>query len=76
MVAVLGCQNLLTGYPSAMEELTKEEWIQKAKALLFDCTFCVDSESIKSEIEDLLKEGGGYDPMEESFKTMLRWKKS
>lgn len=53
--------------------MTKEQWIQKAKALLFDCTFCVDSTSICSEIEELLQEGGGYDYKEESSKTPLRW---
>lgn len=53
--------------------LTKDEWIQKAKALFFDCTFCVDSNGIRKEIEEILQEGGGYDYMTESSKTPLRW---
>lgn len=53
--------------------MTKEEWIQKAKALFFDCTFCVDSSGIRKEIDELLKEGGGYDYRVESAKTPLKW---
>ena len=53
--------------------LTKDEWIQKAKALFFDCTFCVDARSIKDEIDEILEEGGGYDPRTESSATSLRW---
>jgi len=53
--------------------MTKDQWIQKAKALFFDCTFCVDAPSIKDEIEEILREGGGYNPMEEDSKTQLRW---
>jgi hypothetical protein len=53
--------------------LTKDQWIQKAKALFFDCTFCVDSRGIKKEIDELLLEGGSYDPMTESSKTSLQW---
>lgn len=34
----------------------KETWSERARALLFDCSFCVDAPSIKKEIEDLLKE--------------------
>ena len=52
----------------------KNRWIQKAKALLFDCNFCVDSPSIRDEIEELLEESGGYDYRIESSKTPLRWK--
>jgi len=54
--------------------ITKDQWIQKAKALLFDCTFCVDIRSIKDEINELIHEGGEYDPMTESSVTQLRWK--
>jgi hypothetical protein len=53
--------------------MTKDEWIQKAKALFFDCTFCVDSSGIHKEIDELLKEGGGYDYRVESAKTPLKW---
>lgn len=51
----------------------KDRWIQKAKALLFDCTFCVDAKSIKEEINDIIREGGGYDYVTESATTPLRW---
>lgn len=53
--------------------MTKDQWIQEAKALLFDCTFCVDSGGIKKEIDTLLEKGGGYDYRNESSKTPLRW---
>ena len=53
--------------------MTKDQWIQKAKALFFDCTFCVDADSIRKEINELLEEGGGYDYETESSKTELRW---
>lgn len=53
--------------------MTKDEWIQKAKALFFDCTFCVDADSIKDEINQLLADGGGYDAEYESAKTPLKW---
>lgn len=53
--------------------MTKDEWIQRAKALFFDCTFCVDSSGIREEIDELLAQGGGYDPMHESAVTPLRW---
>ena len=54
--------------------VSKDQWIQKAKALLFDCTFCVDVNSINTEINDLIDEGGGYDPRNESSKTPLKWR--
>ena len=53
--------------------MTKDEWIQKAKALFFDCSFCVDSKGIKREIEEILEEGGGYDARTETYKSPLRW---
>jgi len=53
--------------------MTKDQWIQKAKALFFDCTFCVDSRGIHKEILELLEESGGYDPRNESSKTLLKW---
>lgn len=53
--------------------MTKDEWIQNAKALLFDCAFCVDSQPLRREIEQLLMDGGGYDAQTESSKTKLRW---
>jgi hypothetical protein len=52
---------------------SKDNWIQQAKALLFDCLFCVDAKSIKTEINELLEKGGGYDPKKESSKSTLRW---
>jgi len=54
--------------------MTKDEWIQKAKALLFDCSFCVDSRHIREDIHELIKEGGGYDYTTESSVTPLRFK--
>lgn len=56
-----------------MKYLTKDQWIQKAKALFFDCTFCVDASSIRDEINELLEQAGGYDYRTESSKTPLRW---
>jgi len=52
----------------------QEEWIQKAKALLFDCIFCVDSKGIEQEINDLLLEGGGYDSASASERQKIREK--
>lgn len=40
--------------------MDKDAWIQRAKALLFDCCFCVDSAGIRKEIRDLIEQGGGY----------------
>ena len=54
--------------------MTKDEWIQKAKALFFDLGYACDSAGLKREMEELLKEGGGYDYMVESSKTPLKWK--
>ena len=54
----------------------KNQWIQRAKALLFDCTFCCDSDQIKKEINELIQEGGGYDYKDESSVTPLKWKTS
>jgi hypothetical protein len=54
----------------------KDIWIQKAKALLFDCNWCVDSEPLRKEIADLIEEGGGYDPMNESSQTLLIWERN
>jgi hypothetical protein len=53
----------------------KDEWIQKAKALLYDCKWSVDSDGLVKEIETLIKEGGGYDPLVETSKGKLRWRK-
>jgi hypothetical protein len=55
------------------QQVSKDRWIQKAKALFFDCLFCVDSKQIKDEIQELLNEGGGYDPRTESSQTPLKW---
>ena len=53
--------------------LSKDQWIQKAKALLFDCGFCLDSTGLRKEADSLIKEGGGYDPLQETCRTPLRW---
>lgn len=63
-----------SGQSCLCEICEKDRWIQKAKALLFDCQFCVDAKSIVTEINQLLTEGGGYDYRVESSKTTLRWK--
>lgn len=55
--------------------MTKDRWIQKAKALLFDCN-CVRSVAIRLAINELLEEGGGYDSETESAETQLRWPES
>jgi len=55
---------------------SKDRWIQKAKALLFDCSLCVDAKGLHKEIEELIEEGGGYDFKKESSKTPLKnWPK-
>lgn len=38
--------------------ITKDAWIQKAKALLYDLQSCTDG--LHGEIEHLLEQGGGY----------------
>ena len=49
-----------------------KQWIQKAKALLFDVEFCVSS-ALRNEANELIKEAGGYDPFKESSRTPLKW---
>jgi len=51
----------------------KNAWIQKAKALFFDLQFCTDA--LHGEIQEIIEEGGGYNPDIESSVTKLRWKK-
>lgn len=57
------------------ERQEKDQWIQEVKALLFDFTYSSAEASLKKEAKELLIEGGGYDPMEESSETELRWRK-
>lgn len=52
----------------------KDEWIQKAKALLYDCLHSLDSEGLKQEARDLINEGGGYDVFTETPDSKLRWR--
>jgi len=52
--------------------MTKDEWIQRAKALLFDLTFAT-SGSLRREINELIKQGGGYDEYTEDCESELRW---
>ena len=59
----------------ATESFAKDQWIQKSKALLFDCQFCVDSPQIREEIDKLIEEGGGYNPGIDGPNTPLRWKR-
>jgi len=56
--------------------MTKDEWIQEAKALLFDAIYCCDSPSLRDEMEALIQKGGGYKYDEESSTTPLRWAES
>lgn len=53
--------------------MTKDEWIQKAKALMFDCQFSLDSKNLVREVQQLLVEGGGYNYNRESCNTPLIW---
>ena len=53
----------------------KDAWIQRAKALLFDCRFAMDSATLIEEAEDLIEQGGGYDCEKETSTTKLRWTK-
>jgi len=53
--------------------MTKDEWIQQAKALFFDLSFCVEHETIKKEMSDLVEVAGGYDCMTEHCESKLRW---
>lgn len=43
--------------------ISKDEWIQKAKALFYDALSCVDSDGIAQEMQILIAQGGGYDPI-------------
>jgi len=54
-------------------KLSKDEWIQLAKALLFDLQYCTDA--LQEEIREALIIAGGYDCGTESYKTPLRWRK-
>jgi hypothetical protein len=66
----------MDGVDQIIDELhAKNAWIQKAKALLFDCQFSLDSRQLTQECIDLLKEAGGYDFQVESSKTPLIWKR-
>lgn len=51
----------------------KDEWIQRAKALLYDCFWAVESDQMCEEIKQLIKEGGGFDPLTETNTTKLKW---
>lgn len=53
----------------------KDEWIQAVKALLYDCKWAVDSDQLVSEIEKKLREGGGFDPLNETAVSKLKWRK-
>ena len=55
--------------------MTKDEWIQKAKALLYDYTVCDFNyrEPLNQEATNLLGIAKGYDPFIETSKTQLKW---
>lgn len=54
--------------------MSKDEWIQKAKALLFgyQCT----NQCLCDETEQLLAEAGGFYPGTETASSPLRWEAS
>lgn len=54
--------------------MTKDEWIQRAKALLFDLTFSEAEYALRVECKQLISDGGGYDYETETSKTPLRWR--
>lgn len=53
--------------------MTKDEWIQKAKAYLFDMTNCLNSPLLSKEAQDLIDEAGGYNYKTEDSKSPLNW---
>lgn len=53
----------------------KDEALQRAKALLYDCKWSVDSDQLVQEIEKWIREAGGYDPLIETSETKLKWRK-
>ena len=54
--------------------MTKDQWIQKAKILLFDCLSSLDSKELTDECSKLIIEAGGYDFEVESSETALIWR--
>ena len=56
------------------QELTKDQWIQVAKSLLFDITLFNEPSSLTDKAEFLIEVGGGYNYREENAVTELRWK--
>lgn len=62
--------------PYLRDLLTKDAWIQKTKALLFDMQFCCDSKQLLKEIKEAIKDGGGYNPALESSIDSLNWGKT
>ena len=53
--------------------MIKDQWIQKAKALLFDMQFACESNQLNREAAKLIEEAGGYDPYNETSETDLQW---
>jgi len=58
-----------------LQKLDKNQWIQRAKALFFDCLHDLEAESLKQEARDLIEQGGGFDYNTESSDTKLKWSK-
>lgn len=55
--------------------MTKDQWIQKAKALLFDYSHTGDVfPGLAKESAELVEQAGGFDHMRETAKTPLRWR--
>lgn len=56
--------------------MKKDNWIQEAKALLFDFLYSSAEDSLKREARQLIIKGGGYNPEEETSSTQLRWREN
>jgi hypothetical protein len=54
-------------------QVTKDKWIQMAKALFFDCGFSLDSKCLEQEAQELIDIGGGYDYETETSTSPLIW---
>lgn len=53
--------------------MIKDQWIQKAKALLFDMQFDCENLQLNREAAKLIEEAGGFDPYTETSETELEW---
>lgn len=56
-----------------LNESKMRPWIQKAKALLYDCIYEMESTRLQKEAKDLILAAGGYDGLMETAESPLRW---